>query len=285
MKKSIKTIIAFAAVAAAFTLTWAAPKNKKAKLQTVTLGVTGTVYEDLWAPAIKTLKTQGINLKLVQFSDYVTPNNALANKEIDLNAFQHRIFFEGELKKGYKLTNIGNTFLSPMNLYSNKLKSVDQLKKGDIVAIPNDISNGGRALKVLADAGIITLKAGAGFNPSVDDIGSNNKGVVIRELAANAIPSVLPDVAAAVVNGNYAIDFGIDPETAIFKDSTINESQYWNLIAARTEDLSDPAKVEVFKKIVKAYQSAGTLEVYNKTYNGYYLVTGWDEDRFELIKK
>lgn len=285
MKKSIKTIIAFAAVAAAFTSTWAAPKNKKAKLQTVTLGVTGTVYEDLWAPAIKTLKTQGINLKLVQFSDYVTPNNALANKEIDLNAFQHRIFFEGELKKGYKLTNIGNTFLSPMNLYSNKLKSVDQLKKGDIVAIPNDISNGGRALKVLSDAGIITLKADAGFNPSVDDIVLNNKGVVIKELAANTIPSVMPDVAAAVVNGNYAIDFGIDPETAIFKDSTINESEYWNLIAARTEDLSDSAKVEVFKKIVKAYQSAGTLEVYNKTYNGYYLATGWDEDRFELISK
>lgn len=285
MKKSIKTIIAFAAVAAAFTSTWAAPKNKKTKLQTVTLGVTGTVYEDLWAPAIKTLKAQGINLKLVQFSDYVTPNNALANKEIDLNGFQHRIFFEGELKKGYKLTNIGNTFLSPMNLYSNKIKSVDQLKKGDIVAIPNDVSNGGRALKVLADAEIITLKADAGFNPSVDDIVSNNKGVVIKELAANTIPSVLPDVAAAVVNGNYAIDFGIDPETAIFKDSTINESEYWNLIAARTEDLSDSAKVEVFKKIVKAYQSAGTLEVYNKTYNGYYLATGWDEDRFELISK
>lgn len=285
MKKSIKTIIAFAAVAAAFTSTWAAPKNKKAKLQTVTLGVTGTVYEDLWAPAIKTLKTQGINLKLVQFSDYVTPNSALANKEIDLNAFQHRIFFEGELKKGYKLTNIGNTFITPMNLYSNKLKSVDQLKKGDIVAIPNDVSNGGRALKVLSDAGIITLKADAGFNPSVDDIVLNNKGVVIKELAANTIPSVMPDVAAAVVNGNYAIDFGIDPETAIFKDSTINESEYWNLIAARTEDLSDSAKVEVFKKIVKAYQSAGTLEVYNKTYNGYYLATGWDEDRFELISK
>lgn len=285
MKKSIKTIIAFAAVAAAFTSTWAAPKNKKTKLQTVTLGVTGTVYEDLWAPAIKTLKTQGINLKLVQFSDYVTPNNALANKEIDLNGFQHRIFFEGELKKGYKITNIGNTFLSPMNLYSNKLKSVDQLKKGDIVAIPNDISNGGRALKVLSDAGIITLKADAGFNPGVDDIVLNNKGVVIKELAANTIPSVLPDVAAAVVNGNYTIDFGIDPETAIFKDSTINESEYWNLIAARTKDLSDSAKVEVFKKIVKAYQSAGTLEVYNKTYNGYYLATGWDEDRFELISK
>lgn len=281
MKKINKTIFVLAALAGFATSLWAAPK--KARETTVTLGVTGTVYEDLWAPAKKILKGQGINLKLVQFSDYVTPNNALANGEIDLNGFQHRIFFEGELTKGYKITNIGNTFLSPMNLYSKKIKSVAQLKKGDIVAIPNDISNGGRALKVLADAGIITLRKDAGFNPNVTDIVSNNKGVVIKELAANTIPSVLPDVSAAVINGNYAIDFGIDPETSIFKDSTVNEKQYWNLIAARTEDLKDPVKVEIYKKIVAAYHTQGTLDVYNNDYNGYYLATGWDEDLFQLI--
>lgn len=286
MKKSIKTIITVAALAAAFTSSvFAAPKKAKAKETTVTIGVTGTVYEDLWAPAKKILKAQGINLKLVQFSDYVTPNNALANGEIDLNGFQHRIFFEGELKKGYKIVNIGNTFLSPMNLYSKKIKSVDQLKAGDTVAIPNDVSNGGRALKVLADAGIVTLRPDVGFNPAVSDIVSNNKGVVIKELAANTIPSVLPDVTAAVINGNYAIDFGIDPETSIFKDTTTKVSQYWNLIAAREADLKDPAKVEIYKKIVDAYHSQGTLDVYNKQYNGYYLATGWDEDRFALLNK
>lgn len=282
MKKSIKAIFAVTALAAGL---FVGCEKKQSAETTVTLGVTGVVYEDLWAPAKKILKDEGINLKLVQFSDYVTPNNALSNGEIDLNGFQHRIFFEGELKKGYKISNIGNTFLSPMNLYSKKIKSVAELKEGDVVAIPNDVSNGGRALKVLSDAGIVTLKEDAGFNPSVDDIVSNNKGVIIKELAANTIPSVLADVTAAVINGNYAIDFGIDPETSIFKDSTINESQYWNLIAARTEDLSDPAKVEIYKKIVDAYHTQGTLDVYNNQYNGYYLATGWDENRFELLNK
>ena len=93
---------------------------------------------------------EGIDLEFVQFSDYVTPNDALANGEIDLNAFQHRIYLQSEIDNyGYEIENIGNTFIIPLNLYSDKVKSVDELKDGDTVAIPDDVTNGGRALKVL----------------------------------------------------------------------------------------------------------------------------------------
>ena len=107
---------------------------------TVKLGVVGSIYEDLWTPG------EGIDLEFVQFSDYVTPNNALANGEIDLNAFQHRIYLQSEIDNyGYEIENIGNTFIIPLNLYSDKVKSVDELKDGDTVAIPDDVTNGGRA--------------------------------------------------------------------------------------------------------------------------------------------
>ena len=259
----------------------ASKKSKKAKNVEVKIGVVGSIYEDLWAPAQKALKSEGINLKIVQFSDYVTPNNALSNGEIDLNAFQHRIFLENDAgSHDYDVKLIGNTFIIPLNLYSNKVKSVKELKNGATIAIPNDVTNGGRAIKVLAAAGLITLKADAGFNPTVADIVSNPKHIVLQEPAANTIPSALADVDAAIVNGNYALDFGIKTESAIFKDTSVDEKQYWNLIAARGADLKDPAKVEIFRKVVKAFQTKETEDVFNKTYGGYFIKEGWDIDEF-----
>lgn len=259
----------------------ASKKSKKAKNVELKIGVVGSIYEDLWAPAQKALKSEGINLKIVQFSDYVTPNNALSNGEIDLNAFQHRIFLENDAgSHNYDVKLIGNTFIIPLNLYSSKVKSVAELKNGATVAIPNDVTNGGRAIKVLAAAGLITLKADAGFNPTVADIVENPKNIVIKELAANTIPSALADVDAAIVNGNYALDFGIKTESAIFKDTSVDEKQYWNLIAARGADLKDPAKVELFRKVVKAFQTKETEDVFNKTYGGYFIKEGWDIDEF-----
>ncbi|MEY8354406.1 MetQ/NlpA family ABC transporter substrate-binding protein [Lachnospiraceae bacterium 54-53] len=246
---------------------------------TVTLGVVGSIYEELWTPAKEALKDEGINLEFVQFSDYVTPNNALDNGEIDLNAFQHRIYLESEIENyGYKIENIGNTFIIPLNLYSSKIKSVEEFKDGDTVAIPNDVTNGGRALKVLESAGLIKIKSEAGFNPTIDDIETYNVKIKIEELAANTIPSALADVTAAVVNGNYALDFGLKTEEAVFADSSLEEEQYWNLIAARSEDLSDPEKAERYQKIVEAFQSPETEKVFNDTYGGYFIKEGWDED-------
>lgn len=246
---------------------------------TVKLGVVGAIYDDIWKPAQEALKAEGINLEIVQFSDYVTPNNALANGEIDLNAFQHRIYLQGEIANyGYEIQNIGNTFIAPMSLFSSKISSVSELKDGDIIAIPDDLTNGGRALKVLESAGIITLNSAAGFNPTLDDIQTYNIGVTIKELKANVIVSALPDVTAAIVNNNYALDFGLSASDAIFADDRLDIEDYWNLIAARTADLSDPDKVEIFRKVVEAYQSDATLEVFNTECRSFYTPAGWDQD-------
>ena len=246
---------------------------------TIQLGVVGGIYEDLWTPAQEALKAENINLEFVQFSDYVTPNNALANGEIDLNAFQHRIYLQSEVESyGYEIETIGNTFIIPLNIYSDKVSSVEELKDGDVVAIPDDLTNGGRALKVLEAAGLIALDAGAGFSPTVDDITAYHTAIEIEELKANVIPSVLPDVAAAVVNGNYALDFGLKTEEAIYKDSVLDVEEYWNLIAARTADLGDSAKVETYQKVVRAFQSEATEKVFNEDYGGYFIAVGWDQD-------
>ncbi|MCI5621062.1 MAG: MetQ/NlpA family ABC transporter substrate-binding protein [Lachnospiraceae bacterium] len=249
------------------------------ELTTLKLGVVGAVYEDLWAPAQEALKDEGIDLELVQFSDYNTPNNALNSGEIDLNAFQHQIFLKSDLDaNGYEVETIGYTFIIPLNVYSNKVTSIDEIKDGDTVAIPNDVTNGGRALKVLAEAGLITLKADAGFNPTVNDIENYNVDITIQELQANTIPSVLDDVTAAVVNGNYALDFGLKVDEAIFKDTSVSEEEYWNIIVARSADLEDPDKVELYKKVVEAFQSDETQKVFDETYGGYFIAEGWDQD-------
>lgn len=246
---------------------------------TVKLGVVGAIYEDIWAPAKEKLADEGIDLEFVQFSDYVTPNNALANGEIDLNAFQHRIYLQNEIDNyGYAIQNIGNTFIIPLNLYSQKVSSVDELKDGDVVAIPDDLTNGDRALKVLEAAGLIELDPNAAFNPTVDDITSYKVNITIEELKANTIPSVLPDVAAAVVNGNYALDFGLKTDEAIYKDSVLDVEEYWNLIAARTADVEDPDTAAIYEKVVEAFQSSATEDVFNNTFGGYFIAVGWDQD-------
>ena len=253
--------------------------NQTGETVTVKLGVVGGIYEDLWAPAKAALADEGIDLEIVQFSDYVTPNNALANGDIDLNAFQHRIYLQSEIESyGYAIQNIGNTFIIPLNLYSQKVSSVDELKDGDVVAIPDDLTNGGRALKVLEAAGLIELDPNAAFNPTLDDITSYKVNITIEELKANTIPSVLPDVAAAVVNGNYALDFGLKTDEAIYKDSVLDVEEYWNLIAARTADIEDPDTAAVYKKVVEAFQSSATEDVFNNTFGGYFIAVGWDQD-------
>ena len=207
-------------------------------------------------PAKAALADEGIDLEIVQFSDYVTPNNALANGDIDLNAFQHRIYLQNEIDNyGYAIQNIGNTFIIPLNLYSQKVSSVDELKDGDIELDPS-----------------------AAFNPTVDDITSYKVNITIEELKANTIPSVLPDVAAAVVNGNYALDFGLKTDEAIYKDSVLDVEEYWNLIAARTADVEDPDTAAIYEKVVEAFQSSATEDVFNNTFGGYFIAVGWDQD-------
>ena len=253
--------------------------------QTVRLGVTGSVYDEMWEPAKKILAAQGINLEVIQFTDYVTPNRALADGDIDLNGFQHQIYFADELEsRGYKLSNIANTFVVPLNLYSIKIKTLDEIKDGDVIAIPNDPTNGGRAIKVLATSGLITLRDGAGFNPTKEDIASYSKKITIQELAANTIPSALPDIAAGVINDTYALDYGLKASDAVFADQA-REHEYWNLIAARTADLEDPAKLALYDAVVKAYQSEQTHALLDVLYSGFFRPVGWDEDLLAPFRK
>ena len=280
-----KKALAIGGVVAASAVTFAGcgSGGDKGDEVTVKLGVVGAVYEDLWKPAQDKLKDEGINLEIVQFSDYVTPNNALNNGDIDLNAFQHEIYLNTEVQQyNYAIEPAGYTFVIPLNLYSNKVKSVDEIKDGDTIAIPDDLTNGGRALKVLAAAGLIELKSDASFSPTLDDIAKYNKQITIKELKANTIPSTLDDVTAGIINGNYALDFGLKTDDAIFKDTSVNEEKYWNLVAARTSDLQDESKKEIFTKVIKAFQSEETEKVFNEQFGGYFIKEGWNID---LINK
>ena len=239
----------------------------------VKVGFAGDSDYQIWNPIVSNLAKEGITVELVTFADYTIPNQALNDGEIDLNAFQHYAYFNDEVSnKGYKLTAIANTYISAMNIYSKNIKSVSEVKRGDKIAIPNDPTNGGRALKVLEAAGLIKVKPEAGDTPSVSDIIDNPLNLDIITVDAGGIYSLLPDVACAVINGNYAIDFGLNPGVDyIFKDdpAIYSGNAFVNLIAARTEDKDN----ELYKKVVEAYQSEAVEEVYAKNFKGSYLPT------------
>lgn len=243
----------------------------------VRVGLVGEMAE-MWVPIQENLEDDGIRIELVKFADYTLPNQALADGEIDLNAFQHYAFLYNEVEaKDLDLVPIGNTIIAPLNVYSSKLESIEQIKEGDKIAIPNDVTNGGRALKVLESAGLIKVDQTAGYNPSVGDITENSLQLEIIEVEASNLPSLLPDVAAAVINGNHAHDHGLKPaEDAIYSqsiDSIESDNPYINIIAARAED----AENEVYLKVVEAYNQPNVADVINKTYDGLY-VPAWIEN-------
>ena len=245
---------------------------KDGETRVVKLGLTGVIYEDIWNPIKEKLAGEGIDLQYVQFSDFSLPNAALDAGEIDINAFQHHAYFNNDTEKnGYDLTAIGDTFIIAMNIYSDQIQSIDELKDGDTVAIPDDASNGGRALKVLESAGIIEIDPNAGANPTVSDITNYKVKVDITELGASTIPSVIPDFTIAVVNGNYALDYGIDPSTAIFKESEYDDDSYFCLIAVKSENADDP----VYQEIVKLFQSEETKQIFEDKFGGYF-VPAWE---------
>lgn len=245
---------------------------KDGETRVVKLGLTGVIYEDIWNPIKEKLAGEGIDLQYVQFSDFSLPNAALDAGEIDINAFQHHAYFNNDTEKnGYDLTAIGDTFIIAMNIYSDQIQSIDELKDGDTVAIPDDASNGGRALKVLESAGIIEIDPNAGANPTVSDITNYKVQVDVTELGASTIPSVIPDFTIAVVNGNYALDYGIDPSTAIFKESEYDDDSYFCLIAVKSGNADDP----VYQEIVKLFQSEETKQIFEDKFGGYF-VPAWE---------
>lgn len=249
-------------------------EDSKEENRTIKIGLTGTIYEDIWNPIVEDFKEKGITIELVQFSDFSLPNQALDAGDIDLNAFQHHAYFDSDVaSNGYEITPIADTFVIAMNIYSDKIQDISELKDGDKIAIPNDASNGGRAIKLLESAGIITLKEGASGNPELSDIETYNVKVEIVEANAADLCTLLPDVTAAVINGNYALDYGIDPdEEAIFKETEYDDDSYFCLIAARTDEADDP----VYQEIVEAFQSEQTKQIFKDEFKGFF-VPAWEQ--------
>lgn len=197
------------------------------------------------------LKAEGIDLTVIEFTDYVTPNDAVDSGDIDANYFQHLPYMDSFNKeKGYKLVNAGGIHVEPIVLYSHKVAKLDELKDGAEIAIPNDPTNEGRALLLLQSAGLITLKAEAGITATPIDITANAKNLKFREIEAASLPRVIDDVDAAVINGNYAIPAGLSAtKDGLFIEGA--ESPYVNVVAVNDGN-QDSAEI---KALVKALQS------------------------------
>lgn len=187
------------------------------------------------------LAEEGIELQIIEFSDYVLPNLALGNGEIDANFFQHVPYMEDfAANHRLSLTWTEKVFIAPIGLYSRKVDSIDELPRGARIAIPNDVTNGGRALVLLAEAGLLELREGVGSAATVFDIVSNPMNFRFLELEAPLLPRALDEVDAAFINQTYALEANLKPtEDAILLEGA--ESPYANVVAARTDNADDPA--------------------------------------------
>lgn len=217
---------------------------KAAEAVTLKVGASPLVSGDVLEFVKPMLAKKGIDLKIIEFTDYIQPNLALADKEIDANLFQHKPFMDKFCQdRGLKLTAMPGIYIAPIALYSKKIKDVKEIKKGDRITIPNDPTNGGRALQLLAGAGLLKLKPGVGHAATVDDIVENPLNLRIIEVEAATLPRTLDDVKAAVINQTYALPAGFNP----VKDSLVIESKdspYANILAIRAGD-NRPELVEL----------------------------------------
>ncbi|MEV1288069.1 MetQ/NlpA family ABC transporter substrate-binding protein [Micromonospora sp. NPDC049679] len=200
---------------------------------------------------------EGLKLEITEFNDYVQPNVALQDKQLDANYFQHKPYLDEEIgSKGYKFTALKPVHIEPLGVYSKTIKNIADVPDGAVVAIPNDPSNSGRALNLLASKGLITLKDGAGVNATQRDIAQNPKNLKIKELEAAQLPRSLDDAALSVVNGNYAIQTGFTPSKDALALETGEGNPYANLVVVRTGTENDPRVVKLEKLLHSAQVKA-----------------------------
>ncbi|MED1202651.1 MetQ/NlpA family ABC transporter substrate-binding protein [Heyndrickxia acidicola] len=235
--------------------------------KTIRIGINGSDMQ-LWNIVQKQVKNKGITLKVVSFSDYVQPNTALNDGSIDLNAFQ-TITYMNEFKRDHHLniSAIGSTVIAPMGIYSKKYKKVSDIPAGSTIAIPNDVTNAGRALQLLQTAGLIKLKKDFDPKGSIEQIASNPKKLAIKPVSAGQTARALDDVAASLINNGYAVEAGLSPaKDAIFKEDPKQKAAlpYVNIIAARTKDSHN----KNFAEIVKSYHSQAVREYLLREYKG-----------------
>ncbi|WP_288480352.1 MetQ/NlpA family ABC transporter substrate-binding protein [uncultured Deinococcus sp.] len=231
---------------------------------TLRVGASPVPHAEILEFVKPTLAKQGVNLVIREFSDYVQPNLALADGSIDVNFFQHLPYLNSFQKdRPLGIVAGAKVHVEPIGVYSRRAQKLSDLKAGATIAIPNDPSNSGRALKLLERAGLIRLKAGVGVSATVLDITTNVKRLRFRELEAAQLPRALDDVDAAVINTNYALDAGLNP----LKDALLLEdkrSPYANLLAAKPATLKNPD----YLKLVKALQSPEVKAFILKKYSG-----------------
>lgn len=260
-------------VAASLLLLNACGNSKKNDPNYIRVGITSGLEQEIAEAAQKEAKEKyGLEVELVSFNDYVIPNEALNNGEIDVNAFQHVPYLEEQSRqRGYKMAVVGNTFVFPIVAYSKKIKNISELQNGSTIVIPNDPTNGGRSLLLLQKNGLLKLKENIGILPKVTDIVENPKQLKILEIEAPQLPTVLDDkqVIVAIINNNFAAQAGLDAEKyGILKED--KNSPYVNVIVAR-EDNKNEEKV---KNFVKAYQSEAVEKSAIKAFKGG-AVKGW----------
>ena len=242
----------------------AAPAPAADKKVVLKVGATPVPHAEILKVIQPILAKDGVELKIVEFTDYVRPNVALAEKELDANFFQHLPYLQQfAADRKLDLVSLIAVHIEPMGVYSKNIKSVNEVPNGGIVAIPNDPTNGGRALSILAQAGLIKMKDGVGVKGTVKDVTDNPKKLVFKELEAPQLPRSLDDVALAVINSNYALEAKLNPtKDALFIEK--KESPYANILAIRKGDEKRPELV----KLAKALTSPDVKKFIDDKYKG-----------------
>ncbi|RCW22041.1 D-methionine transport system substrate-binding protein [Ciceribacter lividus] len=230
----------------------------------IKVGVTAGEHAQIMEKVKEIAAKKGLNIDIVEFSDYVVPNQALADGDLNANSFQHQPYLDNQIAdRGFDIVSVGTTITTPMGVYSKKVKSLDELQDGATVAIPNDPTNGGRALLVLASKGLIKVNPEAGLKVGPADVTENPKNIQFAELDAAQLPRSLDDVDAAVINTNYAMEAGLHPK----KDAIAIEgekSPYANVIAVRTADKDAPW----VKTLVESYHDDSIRTFINEEFKG-----------------
>ena len=272
ISKKLKRIASLLSVGVLILALTGCTAESNADNEIIKVGVVGENNE-AWEQVIKNVSKDGIDVELVKFSDYSQVNQALVDGEIDLNSFQHYAYLEKEKEdKGFELSVIGETLIAPLGVYSNTLADIKDIKVGGKIAIPNDATNEGRALKLLESAGLIKVNEDAGYTPTLSDITENTKNIEFVEVEAGQTARLLPDVDASVINGGHAIDAGLNcKEDAIYTETVEegSDNPYVNVIVANTTDKDN----ETYKKLVDEYRSDEIANLIDEVYQGAYVPT------------
>ncbi len=232
---------------------------------TLKIGATPAPHAEILEQIKPDLKEQGINLEIVEFNDYVQPNIALNDKELDANFFQHEPYLNDFVKEHteMKLKNAGGVHVEPMGVYSKKIKDLSELADGATVSIPNDPTNGGRALLLLQKANLLKLKDGVKETATVQDIAENSKNLVIQEVEAAQLPRTLEDVDISIINTNFALNADLNPmKDALFIED--KDSPYVNIITVRDGDENR----DEIKKLLETIKSDKVKKFIEDKYQG-----------------